>query len=52
VSDQRWPYRSTLGGETFREELRAQVSEPVSPKHAGEEIRQSSLAKAQRKKKH
>jgi hypothetical protein len=37
-----------LGSEEFRQELLAQVSELASPKHAGEEIRQSALAKAQR----
>jgi REP element-mobilizing transposase RayT len=36
------------GSEEFRQELLAQVSERASAKHAGEEIRQSALAKAQR----
>jgi len=37
-----------LGSEAFRQELLAQVSELASSKHAGEEIRQSAVAKAQR----
>ena len=37
-----------LGSEEFRHELLAQVGQLASPKHAGEEIRQSALAKAQR----
>lgn len=37
-----------LGGEEFRQELLAQVGELASPRHAGEEVRQSALAKAQR----
>jgi REP element-mobilizing transposase RayT len=37
-----------LGSEEFRQELLAQVGELASPKHAGQEIRQSALAKAQR----
>jgi REP element-mobilizing transposase RayT len=37
-----------VGSEEFRQELLAQVSELASPRHAGEEIRQSALAKAQR----
>ena len=37
-----------LGSEEFRQELLAQVGELASPKLAGEEIRQSALAKAQR----
>ena len=32
-----------LGSEEFRQELLAQVSELASPRHAGEEIRQSAL---------
>jgi putative transposase len=37
-----------LGSEEFRNELLAQVSQLASPRHAGEEIRQSALAKAER----
>ena len=37
-----------LGSEAFRQELLAQVSELATPKDAGEEVRQSALAKAQR----
>jgi REP element-mobilizing transposase RayT len=37
-----------LGSEEFQQELLAQVSQLASPKHAGEEIRQSALAKANR----
>jgi len=37
-----------VGSEEFRQELLAQVSELASPRHAGEEIRQSALSKAQR----
>ena len=37
-----------VGGEEFRQELLAQVSELASPRHAGEEIRHSALSKAQR----
>lgn len=37
-----------VGSEEFRQELLAQVSQLASPKHAGEEIRQSALAKAER----
>ncbi len=37
-----------LGSEEFRQELLAQVSEQASPKHTGEDIRQSAQAKAER----
>jgi hypothetical protein len=37
-----------LGSEEFRHELLARVSELARPRHAGEEIRESALAKAQR----
>jgi REP element-mobilizing transposase RayT len=37
-----------LGSEQFRQELLAQVSELASPRHAGEEIRESAFAKAER----
>jgi hypothetical protein len=37
-----------LGSEEFRQELLAQVSQLASPRHAGEEIRESALAKANR----
>src|SRR5262249_20898436 len=37
-----------LGNEEFRQELLAQVSKLASPRHAGEEIRESALAKANR----
>jgi len=37
-----------LGSEEFRQELLAQVSEQASPRHAGEEVRESALAKAER----
>jgi len=37
-----------LGSEEFQQELLAQVSQLASPRHAGEEIRQSALAKANR----
>jgi hypothetical protein len=36
-----------LGSEEFRQELLAQVSQLASSRHAGEEIRESALAKAQ-----
>ena len=36
-----------MGSEAFRQELLAQVSELAGPKHAGEEIRQSALVKAE-----
>jgi len=37
-----------LGSEEFRKELLAQVNELASPKHAGEDIKESALAKAER----
>jgi hypothetical protein len=37
-----------LGSEAFRPELLAQVNELATPKDAGEEIRQSAFAKAER----
>jgi REP element-mobilizing transposase RayT len=37
-----------VGSEEFRQELLAQVSQLASPRHAGPEIRESALAKAQR----
>jgi hypothetical protein len=37
-----------LGGEEFRQELLAQVSERATPQDGGEEVRQSAMAKAQR----
>lgn len=37
-----------VGSEEFRQELMAQVSQLAGPRHAGEEIRQSALAKALR----
>ena len=37
-----------LGSEEFRQELLAQVNELAGPKHAGQEIRESALAKAER----
>ncbi len=36
-----------MGSEEFRQELLAQVSPLASSRHAGEEIRESALAKAQ-----
>jgi hypothetical protein len=36
-----------LGSEEFREELMAQVSAQAAPKHAGPEIHESALAKAE-----
>ena len=39
--------RGYLGSEEFREELFAQVREQASPKHTGEDIRQSAQAKAE-----
>jgi len=36
-----------LGSEEFRQELLAQVSQLANSRHAGEEIRESALAKAQ-----
>ena len=37
-----------LGNEEFRQELLAQVSAQANPRHTGEEINQSALAKAER----
>jgi hypothetical protein len=37
-----------LGGDEFRQELLAQVSERATPQDGGEEVRQSAMAKAQR----
>lgn len=37
-----------LGSEAFRQELLAQVDELANPHHAGPEIRESDLAKAER----
>lgn len=37
-----------LGSEEFRQELLAQVSEQASPRHTGEDVRQSAQAKAER----
>ncbi len=37
-----------MGSEEFRQDLLAQVSEQVSPKHTGEDIRQSAQAKGER----
>ena len=42
------PNGCCLGCEEFRQELLARVSERAGPKHAGEEIRQSALAKGER----
>jgi len=42
------PQGSCLGSEEFRQELLAQVSQLASPRHAGEGIRDSALAKANR----
>ena len=37
-----------LGGEAFRQELLEQVHELASPRHTGQDIRESALAKAER----
>jgi len=42
------PREWCLGGEEFRRELLAQVSERATPQDGGEEVRQSARAKAQR----
>ena len=42
------PWGWCLGGEEFRQELLAQVSERAAPQDGGEEVRQSARAKAQR----
>ncbi len=42
------PHGWCAGSEAFRQELLAQVSQLASPKHRGEEIRESDLAKAER----